>query len=151
MVLAVLVCLSFPPVRFQSFPVFSPSFPISFPLFLPSHNSFLCFKTSLPFQFQKSPLSSKNNLPCSFLPFSPFSLLSFKLLSLFQFPKSLSSLPPFVPSSPLSFVQTPLPPFVPSSPPLLVLRAVFIGQSLLLCVGSRGAACCRAWGEGDTG
>ena len=34
---------------------------------------------------------------------------------------------------------------------MLVLRAVFIRQSLLLCVGSRGAACYRAWGEGEVG
>jgi len=48
---------------------FSPSFPISFPLFLPSHNSFLCFKTSLPFQFRKIPLSFKT-LPLV-LPITP--------------------------------------------------------------------------------
>jgi hypothetical protein len=68
-----LVCFYFPPSvseilsfsslrslcsrsTFQRFPAFvpsyvffSPCFPISFPLFLPSHGSFLCFKTSLPF------------------------------------------------------------------------------------------------------
>ena len=50
---------------------FSPSFPISFPLFLPSHSSFLCFKTSLPFQFQKIPLSRSKLYLSSFPSPSP--------------------------------------------------------------------------------
>ena len=62
---------------FQRFPyfrsffcVFLPFFPILFPLFLPSHNSFLCFKTSLPFQFQKIPLS-RSKLYLSSFPSHP--------------------------------------------------------------------------------
>jgi hypothetical protein len=85
---------------------FSPSFPISFPLFLPSHSSFLCFKTSLPFQFQKIPLSPSKLYLSSFTshlplvlallgPLAPFFLLllsrspllcSKKTFPLFSFP-----------------------------------------------------------------
>ncbi|KAL9376564.1 hypothetical protein Peur_030684 [Populus x canadensis] len=54
MVLAVLVCFSFPPVRFQSFPVFSPSFSISFPPFLASHCGYLHFKLPSPFSFKRA-------------------------------------------------------------------------------------------------
>jgi hypothetical protein len=53
---------------------FSPSFPISFPLFLPSHSSFLCFKTSLPFQFQKIPLSPSKLYLSSFTSHLPLVL-----------------------------------------------------------------------------
>ena len=101
MVLAVLVCLSFPPIRFQSFPIFSLSFPISFPLFLPFHSNSLCFKTSLPFQFQTSPLSSKKSPLVAGVKSSIYRLEGSRLL----------------------------------------LR---MGSGLLLCLGSRGAACCRA-------
>jgi hypothetical protein len=103
---------------------FSPSFPISFPLFLPSHSSFLCFKTSLPFQFQKIPLSPSklylssftSHLPVllAFLgPLAPFSLFaSFpfpsplfkKTFPLFSFPASS-----LVPLS-RSFLKKKLPP-----------------------------------------
>jgi len=76
------MCLYFPPFV-SKLPRFLPfSFSISFPLFPSSHSSFLCFKTSLPFQFQKIPLSrSKHYLSsfpshlCFFFPFSPPSVL----------------------------------------------------------------------------
>jgi len=49
LLLAVLMCLYFPPFV-SKLPRFLPfSFSISFPLFPSSHSSFLCFKTSLPF------------------------------------------------------------------------------------------------------
>jgi hypothetical protein len=82
MVLAVLVYL----FCFRASPVFSPSFPISFPLFLPSHSSFLCFKTSFPFPS----LSFKNFPPL--LVFQP-SLSFQKLLPSFQSPSFLSKQP----------------------------------------------------------
>ena len=71
---------------------FSPSFPISFPLFLPSHSSFLCFKTSLPFLVSKDPSLPFKTLPlllhisppCSFS--VPWPLSSF---ASFPFPSSL--------------------------------------------------------------
>ena len=87
---------------------FSPSFPISFPLFLPSHGSFLCFKTSLPFLVSKDPSLPFKTLPlllhisppCSFSvpwplgPFLPFASFPFpsplfkKTFPLFSFPTS---------------------------------------------------------------
>jgi len=94
---------------------FSPSFPISFPLFLPSHSSFLCFKTSLPFQFQKIPLSpSKLYLP-SFTSHLPVVLALLGPLA----PFFLCFFP-----VPLSFVQKKLSPSLVFQPPLSSLSLV---------------------------
>jgi len=74
LLLAVLMCLYFPPFV-SKLPRFLPfSFSISFPLFPSSHSSFLCFKTSLPFQFQKIPLSRSKLYLSSFPSHPPFSL-----------------------------------------------------------------------------
>jgi len=144
------VCLSllfgfraspFSPLLFLS--RFLSSYPLTIAFFVSKLPSPFSFKRALSRPKTISPVLSFLSLRSlfshsNFSPFfnfpkaSPLSLLSFLL------PPSLSFKLPFL----LSFL---LP------PPLLVLRAVFIGQSLLLCVGSRGAACCRAWGEGDTG
>ena len=108
----------------------------------------LPFKLSPPFQFQKSPLSSKKKIPSSvsklphFLPFSfsiSFSLfltshsgyLHFKLPSPFSFKRALSR-----PKNP--------PPAAGVESSIYRLER----RGLLLRVGSRGAACCCAWEAG---
>jgi len=127
MVLAVLVYL----FCFRASPVFSPSFPISFPLFLPSHSSFLCFKTSFPFPS----LSFKNFPPL--LVFQP-SLSFQKLLPSFQSPSFLSKQPSLFQKIPPPLIQ--------------LLRAVFIGEGgagkASLRMGSRARGGWLASGRG---
>jgi hypothetical protein len=103
------------------------SFSSLFPFYTPYLRSL-----KFPPLFQASPI---------FPPFSPLFKNFPPVLTIFPSPVSCSKQKP-----PLSFVL-----FFPFFFSLLVLRAVFIGQSLLLCVGSRGAVCCHAWGEGDVG
>jgi len=94
---------------------FSPSFPISFPLFLPSHSSFLCFKTSLPFQFQKIPLSPSKLYLSSFTSHLPLVLALLGPLA----PFFLCFFP-----VPLSFVQKKLSPSLVFQPPLSFLSLI---------------------------
>jgi hypothetical protein len=118
-------------------PCFLPfSFSISFSPFLPSHSSFLCFKTSLPFQFQKIPLSPSKLYLSSFTSHLPVVLALLGPLA----PFSLCFFP-----VPLSFVQKNFPPLLVFQPPLSSLSLVLFKKtppSSLLLVRLRSKSCC---------
>ena len=97
------------------------SFSISFSPFLPSHSSFLCFKTSLPFQFQKIPLSPSKLYLSSFTSHLPVVLALLGPLA----PFFLCFFP-----VPLSFVQKKLSPsFSFPAPSLVPLSRYFFKKN----------------------
>jgi len=116
-----------------------------------------CVCLSLLFGFRASPFSPLFFLS-RFLPSCPFTVALFvsKLSSAFSFKRAFSR-PKILPSS-FFFVPTSSRPFLSKQPSLLpkILFAAGVessiyrleGRGLLLRVGSRGAACCCAWGAG---